>query len=94
MLLEFNVARGLSAPHIIVIHAGKIVVNERIGMNHLNRAGKRERVLNISAAKAAELKHKERSYPFSAVSDAVLHSFTNNVIAALFKSLFKRRVYH
>ncbi len=37
-LVELDVHRGLAAPQDVVVHAGKIVVHERIGVDQLDRA--------------------------------------------------------
>ena len=37
-LVEFDVGSGASAPQIVVVHRRQIVVNQRICVNHLDRA--------------------------------------------------------
>lgn len=43
-----DVAGGLPPPQVIVIHAGQIIVNQRIGVNHLQCGGRRQSVMKIS----------------------------------------------
>jgi hypothetical protein len=39
-LVELHVAGGLSAAKHVVVHAGQVVVDERVGMDHLDRRGR------------------------------------------------------
>src|SRR6266568_1321489 len=38
--VEFDVTGGLAAPKHIVVHARKVVVHQRVGMNVFDRAGR------------------------------------------------------
>ena len=42
-LIKLNVAGGLAAAQGVVIHAGQVVVDQRIGVNHLHRTGNGQR---------------------------------------------------
>ena len=50
------VVRGLTAAHIVVIHARQVIVDERIRVYHLHGTRKRHRHVFIAAAQLAERK--------------------------------------
>lgn len=49
---KLNMAGGLAAAQIIIIHAGQVIVDERIGMNHLYGTGQWQSSFHIATAQA------------------------------------------
>jgi hypothetical protein len=43
------VARRLAAPQVIVVHRGEVVVDERVGVDHLDGGGERQYLLGRAA---------------------------------------------
>ena len=75
--------RGLAAAEIVVVHAGQIVVNERVGVDHFDRAGKRCRRVVAASAESRKLKHKLRTYALAACLEAVFHRFDQHPFTAI-----------
>ena len=63
----------LAAAEIVVVHTGQIVVDQAVGVQHLDRTGDGHRRLDISAADTAELQHKHGADAFSSGEEAVAH---------------------
>ena len=63
---ENLVVCGLAAAHVVVVHAGQIVVDQRIGVHHFDGAGKRHRFLLRAAAQLAELERQHGAHALSA----------------------------
>ncbi len=68
---------GATAPQIVVIHSGQIIVNQRIGVQHFDSAGKRQifrQGLLVHAGKALQGSQKQhRAQAFPARQQAVIH---------------------
>jgi hypothetical protein len=90
-------ARGLSAAKIIVIHTRKIVVDERIRLDALKSASKRNRSFTRTSEDSAEFKHKKRTDALSATQSGVSHCIRNNGISrkllgeVIFEFVFNRK---
>ena len=69
--IEGLVAGGLPPAHAVVVHAGEIVVDEGIGVDHLQRAGVGKSRLRAAAAETAEFQQQHRADPLAAVQQAV-----------------------
>ena len=67
------VVRGFAAAQIVVVHLGHIVVNERIGVYHLQRARKRKRFFDAAAERLARRQQHNRPDALSARQQAVFH---------------------
>jgi hypothetical protein len=52
-LIEGFVARGAAASQIVVVHGRKVVMDQRIGMDHFDRAGRRIQGLKRNAEQFA-----------------------------------------
>ena len=48
--VELDVHRGLAPAQRVVIHAGQIIVHQRVGVDHLDGAGRRVEAVRIAAA--------------------------------------------
>ena len=74
-LAEFDMARRLAAAHIVVVHAGQIVVDERICVDKLDSARKGQSRFDAAAAHPAKFESQHRADTLAAVFDAVSHRF-------------------
>jgi hypothetical protein len=68
-----DVDRRLAAPEDIVVHARQIVVDERIGVDQLDRAGGTERGAVIAVDRVGGGEHEQRPQPLAAVEDGIAH---------------------
>jgi hypothetical protein len=66
-------AGGPTAPQIIVVHTGKIIVHERVRVNAFERAGKRERIIDVAAASFGCRKAKDRSQSLPTSEKTITH---------------------
>jgi hypothetical protein len=69
----FHVTRWHAATEIVVVHAGKIIVNERIGMNAFDCASRRECVREVSIAGFGGSKAENRAKALPTGEEAVAH---------------------
>ena len=80
-LAVHDVRRRPPAPQIVVVHRRQIVVNQRIGVDHLDRARRRHRrVARRGFGRADRLRHafgarehQQRAQPLAAAEQAVAH---------------------
>ncbi len=56
-------------------------MDERVGMDHLKRTRKRQRLLDIAAAQAAEFQHDYRTQALAACHRGVFRGLENAVVA-------------
>ena len=54
-LTEHHMIGGLAPAQVVIVHTGQIVVNQRIGVQHLHAAAQRQRFHRIAAGGGAEL---------------------------------------
>ena len=77
---------GLAAAQIIIIHAGQIIMHQRIGVQHFNR----RRHAQGRVARHVELRrafqHQETAQPFAAAHAGIAHGFKQPRLIA-----FRRR---
>ena len=83
ILSERLVVGGLAAAQVVVVHAGQVVVNQRVGVNHLDRAGKGQRRLRFAAAEGVECKHQHGAHALAARLQAVAHGLDQLSLAAV-----------
>ena len=69
----FGVDRGLAAAQEIVVHTGKIVVDQRVGMEQFNCAGGIARVCGIPPGCLAGGKAEDGAQAFSSAEHSVAH---------------------
>lgn len=74
-LAEGLVVRGLAAAQVVVVHARQVVVDERIVVHQLQRAGIRQRQMPVDPAQPRKLERQHRADAFAAGEDAVAHGF-------------------
>src|SRR6185503_10578103 len=72
-LAERLVASRPSAPQIVVVHRRQIVMDQRIGMNHLDCTGCGHQIVGIRAERFTGGQNKRRSESFAACKQAVAH---------------------
>ena len=72
-LVERLVAGGPAAPQIVVVHGRQIVVDQRIGVDHFDRAGGRHGRFDRPAARLGGQQHQHRPQPFARRQEAVAH---------------------
>ena len=72
-LAEHLVAGGAAAAIVVVVHRGQVVVDERIGVDHLQRAGRRQHRLHPAAHRLRPRDHQHRAQPLPPREDAVAH---------------------
>ncbi len=65
------------ATKIVVVHARKIVVHERVGVDAFERAGERQRLVDLAAACFGRGETQNRSQSFSAGEKTVAHRLVN-----------------
>src|SRR5699024_7378039 len=63
----------LAAAQVVVVHAGQVVVDEAVGVQHLDGAGCGQGRRNVAAADAAELQHQHGPQALAARHEAVVH---------------------
>jgi hypothetical protein len=71
--IEFFVGGRLAATQIVVVHCRQIVVNQRIGVDQLNRAGSAVSLLGLAAERFARGVGQQRTHAFAAIHHAVAH---------------------
>jgi hypothetical protein len=72
---EFFVGRRLTAAQVVVIHGRQIVVDERVGVNHLDRHGRRERVGVVAPGGLRSEHDQERPKPFARREETIAEGF-------------------
>ncbi len=72
-LVEFHVAGGLAAPQHVVVHARKVVVDERVGVDHLDRGRGDLEALGIGLAHLSRGVDQHRPHALSAPQRRVAH---------------------
>ena len=90
-LAEHLVAGGLSAAEIVVIHARKIVVDQRIGMQHFDAAGRRQCRGAVSAGDLAELHEQQRSDALSSGKERIAHGVQKLLLRAVRREIRLQR---
>ena len=80
-LSKFDMTGRPAAPHIIIVHTGQIVVDERICVNHLHGAGKGKRRARIFAARLAKGECQDRTNPLPTVFQAICHCLKQDILS-------------
>lgn len=88
------VAGGTATAEIVVVHGGQIVVDERISVDHLHRARRRQGGLDFPAARFGRQKHEHRPQPFARREQTVPHRLFQPLGAARpkIRKLVERRL--
>jgi hypothetical protein len=68
------VTGGTTASEIIVIHTGKIIVHERVGMDAFKRARQWKRIVDPAATSFSRRQTQNRPQTFAAGKQTVAHS--------------------
>ena len=72
-LVVFDVHRGLAAAQDVVVHAGHVVVHQRIGMDHFHRRGDDFQARRIGAGEFARGKGEQRTHALAALERGIAH---------------------
>ncbi len=76
-----NLVIGELAPAVVVIvHGRKIIMNQRIGMYHLNGAGAGDKVFTLCPGSISSCHQQNWPEPFSPGHETVLHSLCQGFI--------------
>ena len=70
---EADVHGRLAAAQDVVVHARQVVVDERIGVDQLDRAGRAQRRRALAVHGVGGGQHEQRPQPLAAVEDGVAH---------------------
>src|SRR5579885_1696203 len=81
-LAEHLVAGGTAVPEVIVVHAGEVVVDERIVVNHLDGASKTHRPLRSAADRLARGERKDGAQALSAAEQTVAHRLEKTAVGS------------
>ena len=76
-LVEGHMNGRPPAPEIVVVHAGEIVMHERIGVHGLDRRSHPKRARRINVEEFCTAQHEERAQPLAAGEDGVTHRLVN-----------------
>ena len=66
---------GTATSKVVVVHGGQIVMNQRVGMHHLNRTGCGKRGFDVAATRFGRQQNEQRSQPLATREQAVGHRF-------------------
>jgi hypothetical protein len=69
------VTAGFTPSHICIVHAGEIVVNERVRMNQLEASAHFQNVLRRDRIHLRRCPYKERAKAFAASQNTIAHGF-------------------
>jgi hypothetical protein len=76
---ELHVHRGLAAAHHVVIHAGHVVVHQRIGVDQLHGAGRTQGRLAVATDGLAGGHHQQRAQALAAAQHGIAHGFAQHL---------------
>ena len=74
-LVERDMCRRPTAPEIVVVHAGQVVVHERIGVQHLDGRGHAQRMGRLDTEQPRGFEDQERPEALSAGKGGIAHRF-------------------
>src|SRR5882762_909497 len=89
------VAGGFAAAKIVVVQGGQVIVNQRIGVNHFDGAGRMQRGGNIGREYPGGLNAKDRANALAAGKNTIAHGLMNGSESSgyLWQEFFERGVY-
>ena len=70
---ELHMHCGFATPHHVVVHAGHVVMNERVSMNQFDCTGSAKSSLTQAVHRLCGSQHQQRSHALAAVKYAVSH---------------------
>jgi hypothetical protein len=77
-LTEYSMVRRLATSQVVVIHTGKIVVNERVGVNQLQAAGRRKNGVVSAPCKLIGSNRQDGAKALASGEHAVTHGPVND----------------
>ena len=81
--VEFHMGGGLAPAQHIVIHAGQIVMDERISVHGLQRRADPQRWAGGDVEQAGRRAHQKRPQPLAAGEDGIAHRFLHPGVTAM-----------
>ena len=73
VLAERHVAGGLAAAQVVVVHGRQVVVDERVGVDHLDRRRERQHVLGVAPERLGRGQGQHRPDALAARQQRVAH---------------------
>src|SRR5712671_1401062 len=88
-------AGGFAAAKIVVVQGWQVIMNQRIGVNHFDGAGRMQRGGNVGSEYPSGLNAKDRAYALAAGKNAIAHGLMNGSGSSgyLGQEFFERGVY-
>ncbi len=86
---------GAAAAQIVVVHAGQVVMHQRIGVENFDRSPDARGARRIDVEQLGGIQHQERTQPFAAGEGRVAHGFVDARMQAvrLGQDAFQRLVH-
>ena len=78
-----HVVGGPAPTQVVVVHGGQVVVNQGVGVHHLHRAGKGQRLRPVPPAQAAGLQGEDWADALAPGQQGVFHGLLEVGVAAL-----------
>ncbi|MNW58823.1 hypothetical protein D3C74_367060 [compost metagenome] len=72
---EHLMIRELATPVIIIIHGRQIIMNQRVGMHHLNRRRYRQCCLPAASERFAGSDYQQRAKALASGLQGIIHRF-------------------
>ena len=73
--VELAMGGGLTAAQVVIVHGGKVVMHQGIGMQHLDRGGDAGGAVAVNAEQAGRLHDEEGAHAFAPPESGVAHGF-------------------
>ena len=73
VLAELDVRGRQAAAQLVVVHRRQVVVDQRVGVDQLDRAGDRQEALGLGAERAGGGQREDRAHPLAAGEQRVAH---------------------
>ena len=94
-LTKDSMVRRFAPSEVIIIHAGKIIMDQTVGVDHFDRRRKRESLLHLTSADLAKSKGQHSAQTFSSCQKAVAHGLKQLLLRLVKKeALMQIALYH
>jgi hypothetical protein len=91
-ILSIDLVAGQSAPAIVVIvHTGKIIMDQGIGVDHLNGPSCRKCRFRLPADCLAKGEAQDRAEPLSSCQEAIAHGLQQNTVVGVLCELLLQK---
>jgi hypothetical protein len=78
-LIPFHMHRGQAPAQIVIIHAGQIIMHQRIGVQRLDRRRRLNRLFRRDAMQRGPFHHQKRPQPLAALN-GIAHRIHHGLI--------------